>query len=259
MDGLERDKAALSWFSLAWDDLLNNLPLVSAAALAQALISAFAFYLLHSWRSGVPAAAFLLLVATPVAVGANLFYVKLVRGAGAGLSDLFSAFPVYHRAVPVSVLLDSCAALLAVPALAALSYFSAGAPLLAMLAVPLLTVPAVSFYLAYAFSEYAVVDRRTGVRESFTLSSSITAGWKGRLFPLFTLFLLINVFAPDVFTVKGGLKNLEVSLDLRPWTVASSALKTLVFLPWLNLALARAYCLLLTAPPAPAAAPPEDA
>jgi len=237
MEGLEKDKAALAWFTAGWDDYVNNLPVLLAVALALAIVSAGSFYILHRWHSFFLTLPYMLLVVTPLTVGANLVYIRTARGAGPRFLDLFSALPVYHRALGVSVLLG----------------------LATMGGALLLIVPGLIIYLTYMFSEYAVVDRRTGIKESFLLSARLTDGWKSRLFPVFSLALLISVAVPDVIAVSGSLaKDPSVTLDLKPWTVAAAALKTLVFLPWLNLVMARAYTLLLALPPE-AQQPPADA
>ncbi len=234
MDNFQKDKEALSWLTRAWDDYAGNLPLLLPALLFQAALAAGTFYLISRFRSLLPAMPYMLFVLTPVSTGANLLYIKIARGSGARFTDLFSAFPVYHRALAVSIVLG---------------FVTMGGALL-------LIVPGVVLYLAYCFSEYAVVDRRTGIKESFALSAAITEGWKSRLLVLFSLIVLINVFVPDIYLVTGPLKTPSASLDLKPWTVAAAALKTLVFLPWLCLAMARAYNFLLL-PPGPEPAPEE--
>jgi hypothetical protein len=154
----------------------------------------------------------------------------MARGGRARIAGLFSAFPIYHRALAVSL----------------------GLGCLTLGGMLALVLPGLIIYLTYCFSEYAVVDRRTGIKESFALSRAITEGWKRRLFPILLLTLLVNVLAPDIVEVTGPFKNPIVSLNLKPWNVAGAALKSLVFLPWLSLAMARAYNFLL--PPAQPAA-----
>lgn len=234
MDELEKDKEALSWLTRAWDDYAANFPLLLAVLLAQAALSAGSFYLITRFHSILAALPYMFLVLIPVGTGINLFYIKIARGAGARFADLFSAFPVYHRAVGVNLALG----------------------LLVMGGALMLIVPGLIIYLTYCFSEYAVVDRRTGVKESFELSARLTEGWKTRLFVLLTLILLVNFLVPDIYVVSGKLNDPSVTLDLKPWTVAAAALKTLVFLPWLGLAMARAYNFLLL-PPSPVPTPVE--
>ena len=226
MESAEKDKEALSWFTRAWDDYTNNLPLLLPIILTQAALSAGSFYLLAHFHSLLASAPYMLFVITPVATGANLVYIKIARGGGARFLDLFSAFPIYHRALAVSLLLG----------------------LVTLGGALMLIVPGIVLYLTYGFSEYAVIDRRTGVKASFALSAEITDGWKSRLFALLALIALVNVLVPDIFVITGQLKAPSASLDLKPWTVAAAALKTLVFLPWLSLAMARAYNFLLLAP-----------
>ena len=233
MDDLEKDKEALSWLIRAWDDYTGNFPLLLPVLLTQAALSGGSFYLIGRYHSLPAALPYMFFVLTPVAAGLNLVYIKIARQSGARFLDLFSAFPIYHRALAVSL---------------GLGFMTMGGALL-------LIVPGIIIYLTFCFSEYAVVDRRTGVKESFELSAKLTEGWKSRLFIIFTLIMLVNVLVPDIYVVTGGLKNPSASLDLKPWTVAASVLKTLVFLPWLSLVMARAYNFLLLAPraePAPA-------
>lgn len=234
MDELEKDKEALSWLTRAWDDYTGNFPLLLPVLLTQAALSAGSFYLIERYHSLPAALPYMFFVLTPVSAGLNLVYIKIARQSGARFLDLFSAFPVYQRALGVSL----------------------GLGLLTMGGALMLIVPGVIIYLTYCFSEYAVVDRRTGIKESFELSAKLTEGWKSRLFFIFTLILLVNVLVPDIYVVTGGLKNPSASLDLKPWTVAAASLKTLVFLPWLCLAMARAYNFLLL-PPKPVPAPEE--
>jgi len=237
VEELEKDRESFRWFTLAWDDYVGALPVLIPVVLTQALASAGSFYIIHRWHSLPAAAAYMLLVVTPLATGLNLVYIKIARGSGARYADLFGAFPVYHRAVAVSVLLS----------------------LAAMGGALLLIIPGIIIYLTFIFSEYAVVDRRTGVRESFRLSAAITYGWKTRLFPVFTLALLITAMVPDIYVVTGPFKTPSASLALKPWTVAAAALKTFVFLPWIGLALARAYNLLLAQPAPEPRQPQADA
>ena len=237
MEELEKDRESFRWFTLAWDDYVGALPLLVPVLLTQALVSAGSFYIIHRWHSLLAAAPYMLLVVTPLTTGMNLVYIKIARGSGARYADLFGAFPVYHRAVAVSVLLS----------------------LAAMGGALLLIIPGIVIYLTFLFSEYAVVDRRTGVRESFRLSAAITDGWKTRLFPLFLAAALIGALVPDIYVVTGPFKSPSATLDLKPWTVIAAALKTLVFLPWLSLAVARAYtCLLDLRGTAPVAEPADD-
>jgi len=238
MNTLEKDKEALSWLTCAWDDYADNFLFLLPVLLTQTALSAGAFYLIWRYHSLLAAAPYMLFVTTPIATGANLVYIKVARGGGgARFRDLFSAFPVYHRALAVSLWLG----------------------VITMGGALLLVVPGVMFFLAYGFSEYAVVDRRTGIKESFQLSAIITDGWKSRLLFVFTLLLLVNLMGPDIFVITGPLKSPSASLNLKPWVLTAAALKTLVFLPWLSLAMARAYNFMLRAPrPEPAEAGKVD-
>lgn len=227
MHGIEKDRAAIAWFTRAWDDYLTSLPLIFAITLTQAAVAAVSFYIVHSTGSLLPSVPYMVLVMTPFSVGANLVYIKIARGDGAAFTDLFSAFPVYHRAVAVSVLLG---------------LFTLGG-------VALMIIPGLIIYLTYLFSEYTVVDRRTGIKESFLASAALTYGWRTRLFPVMAATFAITYSVPDIFVISGPLKAPVASLELKSWTLIAAVLKTLVFLPWLSLAMARAYTFLTRLPP----------
>ena len=236
MEGPAKDRAALRWFTGAWDVYTSGFLALLPVLLVQTAVSAVSPFLIHKYRSLLPALPYLLLVVTPVSTGAGLVYIRMARGGRARLPDLFSAFPVYHRAVAVSL----------------------GLGLLTLGGTLAFLLPGLVLYLTYCFSEFAVVDRRTGVRDSFALSRALTLGWRLRLLPIVLLMLLINAFAPDIVVMSGPMKAPVIALDLKPWTVAASLLKNFVFLPWLGLALASAYDFLLTGP-VPALEEPQDA
>ncbi|HAT72711.1 MAG TPA: hypothetical protein DCS63_07835 [Elusimicrobia bacterium] len=235
MEQIEKDRAAIGWLTGAWDDYVAGFPSLIPVLLVQAAISSGSFFIMHRYHSMMYAVPYLILIVTPVSTGSALVYINMARGGRARLRHLFSAFPVYHRAIAISLWLGCLT-------------------LGGMLA---LVLPGIIIYLTYCFSEYALVDRRTGIRESFALSRVITEGWKGRLFPIFLLMMLVNFLAPDIVQVTGSFKTPAVALDLKPWNLAGALLKSLVFLPWLSLAMARAYNFLLTAPKTPAV--PTDA
>lgn len=239
METADKDRFFLFWLTGAWDDYVSGFPWLLPALLTQAVVNHASYLLMRRFNSVFPALVYMLLVVTPVTTGAALVYINVARGGHARLRDLFAAFPVYHRALAVSV----------------------GLTLLTCCGTLAFVIPGVVLYLTYCFSEYAVVDRRTGVKESFLLSRGITEGWKTRLLPLFLLIFLINYLAPNVVYVSGKFTAPTVGLDLKPWTVTGELLKTFVFLPWLGLAMARAYNLLLILPrpAAEPAAPGEDA
>ncbi len=223
MDALDKDKAAFFWLTQGWDDYLSGLLTLLPVLLVQYIFSAGTFYLIDRFHSFVPALPYMLLVVTPLTTGSALVYIHLTRGGPARFMDLFSAFPVYHRALAVSL----------------------GLGLLTFGGLLMFIIPGLIIYLTFCFSEYAVVDRGTGIKDSFNLSRDITEGWKGRLLVIFSLTLLVNLLSPDIISLGGTLSAPVVKVDLKGWQIAGCALKTLVFLPWLNLAMARAYNLLL--------------
>lgn len=233
MESSEKDLASFAWFTQAWDDYTGGFLWLLPVLIAQTAANAGVFWLVHHYHSLVQAAAFMLLVVTPLSTGAVLVYINIARSGRARFRDLFSAFPVYHKALAIN----------------------AGLGLMTLAGLLAFILPGIAIYLTFCFSEYFLLDRRAGINESFRLSGALTLGWKTRLFPVLCLTLLVTA-TPDIAVISDPLKKPEVLLDLRAWIVTAAVLKTLVFLPWLNLVMARAYNFLL-ALPAPAPEQPQ--
>ena len=225
MESIDRDRASFAWFTRAWDDYTGGFPRLLPVLLTQTAATAGVFWLVRYYHSLAQAAAFMLLVVTPLSTGAVLVYINMARTGRARFKDLFSAFPVYHRALAINI----------------------GLGLFTLAGLLAFILPGIAIYLTFCFSEYFLLDRRAGIKESFRLSGEITLGWKTRLFPVFLLTMLVTA-TPDIAVISDPLKNPKVVLDLRPWILTADVLKTLVFLPWLNLAMARAYNFLLALP-----------
>lgn len=229
MDAFEKDRAAVSWLAGAWDDYVDGLPVLLPVLLAVAAASLPSMWLLHKYHSFLPSGAYMLLVLLPLEIGANLVYIRLARGEKASFRDLFSAFPLYPAALAAGVWL----ALLTLGGMIAF------------------VIPGVILYLTYGFSLYALVDRRCGVREAFAASREMTEGWRTRLFVLLSLVVAVNYFTPEAVYVSGPLNKPELAYSLKPWLLVCTFLKAFVFIPWLELAMARAYVYLLAPRPLP--------
>jgi hypothetical protein len=236
MDAFQKDRAAVSWIAGAWDDYVDGLPVLLPVLIAAAAASAPAMWLLQKYHSMLPAAVYMLLVLMPLEIGINLVYIRIARGEKASLKDMFSAFPLYHRAIAAG---------------AALGLLTLGGAIA-------FVIPGVVLYLTYGFALYALVDRRCGVREAFSVSRLIVEGWRTRLLFLLTLTIAVNFFTPEAVYVSGPLKAPELAFNLKPWVLVSTVLKTFVFVPWLELAMARAYVYLLAPRPLPEPSPEEE-
>lgn len=223
---IDKDRAALAWLSGAWDSYLDAFPRLLPVLLAQAAITAGSLALIKAYGSLLPAAAYAVFVVTPIGIGSALVYITIARGGPARLMDLFSAFLIYPRALAVGV----------------------GLGLLTVAGLLAFVIPGAVLYLTYCFSEYFVVDRRTSVRDSFLLSRALTYGWRTRLLPIALLALLISLFAPEVAVIADPLRDPTVVMNFGAWNIISFSLKNFVFLPWLYLAMARAYVYLLATP-----------
>ncbi|PIU18616.1 MAG: hypothetical protein COT18_10175 [Elusimicrobia bacterium CG08_land_8_20_14_0_20_59_10] len=235
MPSAEKKGGALRWLQLAWDDYFNGFKTLFPVLLFLTALNVPLFWLVHRYNSYLPALAYLLLAVTPLTTGANLVYIRLARGEKTSFYDLFSAFPVYRNVVAVSVWLG----------------------LITMAGTLAFLIPGLILYTTYCFSEYAVVDRRTGVRESFSLSSSITPGYRDSLLLIVAFSAAMDFFTPNPVGITGKFSAPQVAFNLKPWVIAGFCLKTLVFLPWLHMAMARAYNALLPkeSPPPPAGQP----
>lgn len=230
MDTYQKDRAAVDWIKGAWDDYVDGLPVLLPVLLALAAATVPSMWLIHRYHTFLPASVYMLLVLLPLEIGANLVYIKLARGGKASFTDLFSACGrLYPRALAVG----------------------AGLGLLTVGGVIAFVIPGVVLYLTYGFSTYALVDKRCGARDAFALSRGITEGWRTRLLVLFSMSMAVNFFAPEAVYVGGALKTPELVFDLKPWTLVSTVLKTFVFAPWLDMAMARAYVFLLAPRPLP--------
>ena len=234
MDAFEKDRAALDWIKGAWDDYIDGLPVLLPVLLAIAAASAPSLWLIREYNSYLPAAAYMLLVLLPLDIGANLVYIRIARGEKASFRDLFSAFPLYPRALGAGL----------------------GLGLLTLGGVIAFVVPGIILYLTYGFATYALVDKRCGLKESFTASREMTEGWRTRLFVLLSLTMAVNFFAPEAVYVEGTLKAPKLAFTLTPWAITSTVLKAFVFAPWLEMAMARAYVFLLA--PRPLPEPPAE-
>jgi|GEM_PF-3251214 len=221
-----KDDGILSyiWLKDGWNSLLDNLRYVLPAALAFEVIGALPSLLIwkhfdNRWYA-VP---WELLVAAPLGVGMNLFFVNLARKGRPDYGDIFRGFRVFPQAVVVS-----------------LAY-----GLIVTAGILMLVLPGVIWGLAYIFSQYSVLDRKTGLKGSFVYSSAITYGFKEKLLPLAALWLMLEVLAPGVVKAEGTMLHMKLALDLKPWVITAFVLKTFIFTPWLDMAAAHAYIALV--------------
>ena len=238
MEPAENDAGTgvFSWLKLSWDDYLTGFFTIFPVLLTLAALNVPIYWLVREYNSYLPALIYLLLVVTPFTTGSNLVYIRLARGEKTSFAALFSAFPVYPQALAVSAWLG----------------FITLAGTLA------LVIPGIVIYTTYCFSEYSVVDRRTPIRESFSLSSRITPGYRDSLFLIVALTTGIDIFTPNPFGFTGKMSAPELAFNLEPWVIAGFCLKTLVFLPWLHMTMARAYITLLPRAALPAAVQADD-
>jgi hypothetical protein len=208
------------WMKEGWNALLDNFHRILPAVLAFQLLAVMPSLLIwKSFENRWYAMPWEVLVAAPLAVGMNLFFVSLIREGRADYGELFRGFTILPQAVAVSFLYG----------------------LIVTGGLIMLVVPGVVWGLAFVFAQYSVLDKRTGIKGSFRYSSLITFGFKERLLPVALLWLTLEMLTPSIVSPVGSILRMRLALDLKPWVITAFALKTLVFLPWLNMVMADAY------------------
>jgi len=213
-----------SWMKEGWDGLLDHLHHILPAVLAFEILAVMPAlliwkYLDNRWYA-LPREV---VIGGPLAIGMNLFFVNLARSGSPDYGDMFRGFAVFPQAVAVSFLYG----------------------LIVTAGALMLVIPGVVWGLTYLFAQYSVIDKKTGIKGSFVYSSSITSGFKERLLPLAMLWLLLEIFTPGIVNAEGSLLHMRLVLDLKPWVLTAFVLKTLIFLPWLDMIMAKAYISLL--------------
>ncbi|OGS08317.1 MAG: hypothetical protein A2270_10830 [Elusimicrobia bacterium RIFOXYA12_FULL_51_18] len=213
-----------SWMKDGWDATLDNLHYILPAVLAFEVLAVMPALLLWKYFDNRwYALPWEILMGAPLAVGMNLFIVNLVRNGRPDYGDMFRGFTIFPQAVAVSFLYG----------------------LIVTAGIIMLVLPGVVWGLAYVFAQYSVIDKKTGIKGSFVRSSMITYGFKERLLPIAMIWVLLEVFTPGIVKAEGSLLHMSLILDLKPWVITAFVLKTLIFMPWLDMIMAKAYLSLL--------------
>ena len=209
-----------SWMKDGWDATLDNIHYILPAVVAFEILAVMPPLMIwkhfdNRWY----ALPWEVLIGAPLAVGMNLFYINLTRSGRPDYGDIFRGFTMFPQAVAVSFIYG----------------------LIVTAGTLLLIVPGLIWGLTYVFAQYAVIDKKTGIKGSFVYSSMITYGFKERLMPLAMLWVLLEIFTPGIVKAEGSLLQMRLVTDLKPWVLVAFALKTLIFLPWLDMVMAKAY------------------
>ena len=203
-----------------WDSCLDNILCILPAVLAFQIIAVLPSLLIWKYFDNRwYALPWEILIGAPMNVGMNLFFININRNERADYGDLFRGFSIFPSAVAVSFLYG----------------------LIVTAGLVLLIIPGVIWGVAYICAQYSVIDKKTGIKSSFVHSSLITYGFKERLLPLAMLWVMLEILTPGVMRAEGSITSMRLVLDLKPWVVTAFALKTIVFLPWLDMVMARAY------------------
>ena len=213
------------WLQSGWDAYMDMLPALLPFLLALEAVKLPNLWLIDRFHTYIWSVLYSLLILTPVSLGLNLVYIKLHRRQRAGPKDFLRGFFVFPRTIAVSL----------------------GLGLLTLGGLIAFIIPGVIIYLTYCFSEYALADKDTGIKESFALSATLTEKSRQELATVILLTVLIELLTPEIAGISGGFKNPALALDFKAWTIIGHVLKTFVFLPWLSMSMAAAYNGLLRA------------
>jgi len=213
-------KITFIWMKEGWDACLDNLHYILPAVLAFEVMGVLPSLLIwkhfdNRWY----ALPWEMLIGAPLTVGMNLFFVNLARHDRADFGDLFRGFAIFPAAVTVS--------------------FTYG--LIVTTGLVMLVIPGVIWGLTYIFAQYSVIDKKAGIKGSFARSSALTSGFKERLLPVAMLWVTLEFLIPGILKAEGSILHMRLVLDLKPWVLTAFILKTFVFLPWLNMVIAKAY------------------
>ena len=163
---------------------------------------------------------YMLLIAVPLEIGLNLYFIKLARNQKAPLSDIFKGFEIYQNAILVSVIYG----------------------LIVMGGTLLLIVPGIILAIIYAFSSYAVIDKKMGVMDSFKYSAAITLNYRVKIFAIFLLTILVHLLTPPIIKFKMTETVYQTNFTLQ--ALLGYGLITFIFIPWLKMSMAKAYLFL---------------
>jgi hypothetical protein len=212
------------WMKESWDAVLDNIHRILPAVLAFEIMAVMpALLIWKHFDNRWYAMPWELLIGAPLTVGMNIFFVNLVRKNRADYGDIFRGFSVWPQAVLVS-----------------LAY-----GLIVTAGLIMLVIPGAIWGLTYIFAQYSVIDKKTGIRGSFIHSAAVTYGFKERLLPVAVLWIMLEIFTPGIVRPEGTMLQMHLTFDLKPWVLTAQILKTIVFLPWLDMVIAKAYVSLL--------------
>ncbi|MBU2572781.1 MAG: hypothetical protein KKH28_01725 [Elusimicrobia bacterium] len=216
----ETENLTHAWLKEGWNSYLDNFRQILPAVIAFHILATLPMLLIWKYFDNRwYAIPYELFIGAPLTIGMNLFFIGIARGGKAEYGDIFKGFFAFVNVIAVSIIFG----------------------IIVTGGFMMFIVPGLIWGVMYGFSQYAVLDRKTGIKESFVYSAAITYGFKDRLFFIFMLWAMIEVFTPGVIGARGGLMHPRLALDFKPWVIMAFVLKTFVFLPWLDMTMAKAY------------------
>ena len=221
MDIENKDNLPQKWFREGWNTYLDYfLEIVPVLLIFKALTFGIPLLIWKFSQKQWAAYPYMLLIAVPLEIGLNLYFIKLARNEKASLGDIFKGFEIYKNAILVSVIYG----------------------LMVMGGTLLLIIPGIIIAIIYAFSVYAVIDKKISIMESFKYSAQITSNYRFKILSIFLMTISVHLLTPGIIKFEMGKTIYQLNFTLS--AIIGYALITLIFIPWLKMSLAKAYVFL---------------
>ena len=111
-----------------------------------------------------------------------------------------------------------------------------------LIALLLLIVPGIIFFIRYYFAFLAIIDKKLGIRDALAWSTKITNGHKAQLFLLYFALWVVEI---TLLLASRGLFSICTGTSFAvwgwkgPWFI--SAIPDLLFMPWYYASIVAAY------------------
>jgi hypothetical protein len=218
---VQKNNLPQKWFIEGWNTYLDYFyEIVPVILLFKALTFGMPLLIWKFSQKQWAAYPYMLLIALPLEIGLNLYFIKLARNQKANLNDIFKGFEIYQNAILVSLIYG----------------------LMVMGGTFLLIIPGIIIAIIYGFSTYVVIDKKMNIIDSFKYSARITLNYRTKIFSIFALTISVYLLTPNI--IKFGVDKTIYQANFTFSTIIGYLLITLVFIPWLKMTLAKAYIFL---------------
>lgn len=219
---MDKNSLPQKWFIEGWNAYLDYVfTIVPAILIFKALTFGIPLLIWKFSQKQWAAYPYMLLIAIPLEIGLNLYFIKLARNQEPPLNDIFKGFEIYQNAILVSVIYG----------------------LIVMGGTLLLVIPGIILAVMYAFSAYAVIDKKMSVMDSFKYSAAITLNYRGKILSILLMTISIHLLTPNI--IKFEMTKAIYQTNFTLWTITGYILITFIFIPWLRMSMAKAYIFLI--------------